>query len=152
MSVEDETWDRPICFFCQEPIGYGKQAEHGKGKCVAVEKRTDVAARQFISAFKTLAKDANETALSKGFDNTETPELIQIALIHSELGEATEAIRKNLTDDHIPDFKGVEAELADAVIRIMNMAEAKHLRVAEAIIAKMKYNKTRPFRHGGKSC
>lgn len=45
---------------------------------------------------------------------------------------------------------GVEAELADAVIRIMDYAHARSLDIAGAIIAKMGYNRTRPMRHGGK--
>ncbi len=105
---------------------------------------------RFIDSFNDLGHEANATAKSKGFNNAKTNELVQIALMHAELGEATEAYRKDLIDDHIPEFKGIEAELADTVIRIMNMAAAKKLRVAEAIIAKMKYNKSRPFRHGGK--
>ncbi len=105
----------------------------------------------FVNLFNDLSRKANLTALSKGFNNAETDSFVQICLIHSELGEATDALRKNKIDDHIPEFLGVEAELADAVIRIMNMAGAKNLRVAEAIIAKMKYNTTRPFKHGGKT-
>ena len=102
--------------------------------------------------FKLLGGQANRTAKSKGFDNSKTDPIVQIALMHSELSEGVEAIRKNIkADSHIPEFTGLEAELADTVIRIMNMSAAKKLRVGEAIIAKMRYNKTRPYRHGGKT-
>ena len=105
----------------------------------------------FIKLFNILAEESNITALDHGFDNSKTDELIQIALMHSELGEATEAIRKDIkNDDHIPEFNGLEAELSDCIIRIMNMAYAKKLRVGEAIVAKMKYNEGRPFKHGNK--
>lgn len=108
---------------------------------------------QFIRLFGQFAEEWNQTALEHGFDNSKTDELVQIALMHSELGEATEAIRKDITkDDHIPAYSGVEAELADVIIRAANMAAAKGLRLGEAIIAKADYNKTRSFRHGGKSC
>lgn len=50
-----------------------------------------------------------------------------------------------------PAYLGVEAELADVVIRIMDYAKARGLLVAEAIIAKSEYNKTRPIKHGGKA-
>ena len=55
-----------------------------------------------------------------------------------------------MRSDHIPEFKGVEEELADAIIRIMNIAERMDLRVAEAMIAKQAFNAARPFKHGGK--
>lgn len=39
------------------------------------------------------------------------------ALIHSELSEAMEGVRKDLNDDHLPDRKMVEVEIADTAIR-----------------------------------
>jgi len=73
----------------------------------------------------------------------------KIALIHSELSEALEADRKQIVnDDKIPEFTGIEAELADAVIRIFDLAGAYDLRLGEAIVAKMLYNLNRPFKHG----
>jgi NTP pyrophosphatase (non-canonical NTP hydrolase) len=53
-------------------------------------------------------------------------------------------------DKHIPEFTELEAELADVVLRTMNYAESKGLRLAEAIVAKSEYNNKRPFKHGGK--
>lgn len=107
--------------------------------------------RQFVDSFQKLAEKANQTNLSKGFDNSKTDDLVLHALIHSEVAEATEAVRKKKMDDKIPEFTGQEAELADVVIRIMTMSAAKKLRVAEAIRAKMEFNKTREFRHGDKT-
>ena len=75
----------------------------------------------------------------------------KIALMHSELSEALEYLRKdNGPSDHIPDFSGAEEEFADVIIRIMNTAQRLHLRVAEAMIAKQAFNAGRPFKHGGK--
>jgi hypothetical protein len=72
--------------------------------------------------------------------------------MHSELSEALEAIRKgNPPDDKIPEFTGVEAELADVIIRIMDMVAAKGYRVGEAVVAKINYNKNRTYKHGGKN-
>ena len=74
-----------------------------------------------------------------------------IALAITELSEAIENIRAGYTpDDKVPEFSGLEAELADAIIRILDFAEARKLRVAEAVIAKAKFNEGRSERHGGK--
>lgn len=74
----------------------------------------------------------------------------QIALMHGELSEAHEGIRKDLMDDKITHRKAVEVELADTVIRIMNYAAERGLDVSGAMIEKSAFNKTRPFKHGGK--
>jgi NTP pyrophosphatase (non-canonical NTP hydrolase) len=66
-----------------------------------------------------------------------------IALIMSELGEALEAARKNLNDDHLPHRKGLEVELADAVIRIFDMAGYLGLDIGAAIVEKDQYNRHR---------
>lgn len=66
-----------------------------------------------------------------------------IALMHSELSEALEALRKDLQDDHLPHRKGVECELADTIIRIMDYAGARDLDVAGALVEKLRYNSTR---------
>lgn len=76
-------------------------------------------------------------------------ELAAIAKTHSELSEATEAIRRgNAPDDHIPTFSGAEAEFADAIIRLLDHAGAKGYRIGEALVAKMAYNLSRPAKHG----
>lgn len=67
-----------------------------------------------------------------------------IALVHSELSEALEGHRKNQQDDHLPQFLSIEVELADAMIRIFDMAGGLNLRLAEAFVAKMEYNRNRP--------
>lgn len=74
-----------------------------------------------------------------------------LALLHSEISEGLEGLRnRNPPDDKVPEFSSIEAELADVIIRIMDLSVMREWRVAEAIIAKMKMNATRPERHGGK--
>jgi NTP pyrophosphatase (non-canonical NTP hydrolase) len=68
-----------------------------------------------------------------------------IALMHAELSEALEADRKDLMDDKLPEYHGVEAELADVVIRILDFAGAKGLDLPGAIMDKIAYNITRDY-------
>ena len=106
---------------------------------------------QFIGLWDELTNDAHVTALEKGWWNVPPSDATLIALMHSELSEALEAVRHgNPNDDKIPAFSGLEAELADVVIRIMDMAGRHDMRIAEAILAKIEFNKTREFKHGGK--
>lgn len=74
--------------------------------------------------------------------------LSKIALIHSELGEMTEGVRKPGPDQHLPEFTQEEVEAADTFIRLMDYAQEWGLRFAEAVVSKMEYNAGRPFMHG----
>ena len=65
-------------------------------------------------------------------------------LIVSEIAEAMEGDRKNLMDDHLPYRSMLEVELADAVIRILDLAGREGLDVAGAIHDKLIYNLNRP--------
>lgn len=71
------------------------------------------------------------------------------ALVHSELSEMLEANRKSVqADDKIPEFTGEEAEAADTIIRLLDMAGRYQWRLGEAITAKMLHNLSRPYKHG----
>lgn len=67
----------------------------------------------------------------------------KIALAHSELSEALEGHRKGLWDDHLPHRPMIEVELADAIIRIADLAGALNLALGGAIAEKLAYNANR---------
>lgn len=66
-----------------------------------------------------------------------------LCLIHSEISEAMEGVRKDLMDDKLTHRKMEEVELADAVIRILDYAGAYGLDIGGAMIEKMVYNTRR---------
>ncbi len=67
----------------------------------------------------------------------------KLCLIHSEISEAMEGDRKNIMDDHLPSRKMFEVELADALIRILDLAGACKLDLGGAVAEKMAYNANR---------
>ena len=66
-----------------------------------------------------------------------------LCLVHSEVSEAVEGARKNRMDDHLPHRKALEVELADAMIRILDLAGAYQLDLGGALVEKLVYNTQR---------
>jgi hypothetical protein len=120
------------------------------------------------------AKDAAVQAGTLTVATLSTDEVLaKIALMHSELSEALEEVREGRLDYYVhPEGdaeptkldpkrakfayaygakpEGAVVELADCVIRIFDLCGALGLDLEGAIEAKHAYNRTRPFRHGGK--
>lgn len=66
-----------------------------------------------------------------------------LCLVHSEISEALEGHRKGLPDDKLPHRPMLEVELADAVIRIFDLAAGLGLDLGGAYAEKMAYNAVR---------
>ena len=97
-----------------------------------------------------LANRCYQTSASKGFWDAARNKGEMIALMHSELSEMLEGIRKPAQDHHCPQYTSEEVELADLIIRALDYAGGFELDLAGALDAKMRFNKERPHLHGKK--
>jgi len=98
-----------------------------------------------------LQEEVHRIAIEHGWWDKERSIGEALMLIVTELSEAMEAYRiGNPESDKIPGFSRLEEELADVIIRVLDLAGGIGLDIEGAISAKMGYNETRPYRHGGK--
>lgn len=104
----------------------------------------------------TVMFDAHHTAVEKGFWDDNNPNLGEkLMLVCTEVAEAMEEIRNgvDLREVVINQGKpeGFGVELADVIIRVLDLAGHLDLDIASLIRLKMRYNNTRPKKNG-KQC
>lgn len=109
------------------------------------------ASKRVADGFRAVQINAHGNSVFAGWwDNVRTPEQLfdatptKLMLIVSEVSEAMEGHRKGLPDDHLPHHSMFAVELADAVIRIADLAGAHGIDLGPIIAEKMAYNANRP--------
>lgn len=87
-------------------------------------------------------RQVREMADAKGFSSDPARIWEMLALIHSEISEATDAYKKGQPLDKVGE------ELIDAVIRILHLLSALNLNAEELFEHKMEVNWSRPYKYG----
>lgn len=100
--------------------------------------------KEEIETLNNVFKKMHILAADMGWHDKPREDGTMIALMHSELSEALEGVRRDKMDEHLPDHKSVTVELGDAIIRIADYAFSKGLPLAEAMAEKHLYNANRP--------
>lgn len=87
--------------------------------------------------------ECHRNAVEKGFWEADCSLAAKLALIHSEVSECLEALRRDP-----PDMDHVAEELADVCIRVFDLAGRLGLDLIRVIHEKMERNRKRPRLHG----
>lgn len=96
-----------------------------------------------VTALRSIQEKIHQTNIEMGWHDKPRETGTMIALCHSELSEALEGIRKDLMDSHLPSRKAAEVELADCVIRILDLAGKLGYDLSSALAEKHAYNMQR---------
>jgi NTP pyrophosphatase (non-canonical NTP hydrolase) len=77
----------------------------------------------------------------------------KLCLVHSEVSEALEALRDGqmyyFGENGKPE--GIASEIADTIIRLLDLSEALGIDIGQVIADKMNYNEHRAHKHGGRA-
>lgn len=114
--------------------------------------------REQHSFLNRLAADVYAISASKGFHSSSEPTIGDyVSNLHGEVSELWEAYRKKELDKPCEKSSHMEEpiscageELADIIIRALDMAHQLNVDIGKAVYIKSRYNESRPFRHGGK--
>lgn len=77
--------------------------------------------------------------------------VVKLALIDTEVAEAIEAVRNDDIDDRVREDgkpEGLASELADIIIRTLDLADMLWIDIGEAVLTKLTYNQQREHMHG----
>lgn len=157
-------WDGPetereyLCFGCFAAVAQDvckRKLDFRDAEISRLKFRVDALEGPGVMRINWVAREIHEWAVAKGWwqnRNRNMGELL--ALVHSEVSEALEEWREGKIATYFEGEKkkpcGLYSELADVVIRVMDIFVAGKQDLEYEIATKMAYNHGREYRHGGK--
>lgn len=125
------------------------EANKAKGFWPELHTRGDLTCLQEIQVYNS---DTKETYLGLGLLPVRNiGEALMLCV--TELSEALEIFRKHelsAESNVLPGHCHFTEELADTIIRLLDIAGGLELSIGETLMKKLEYNKTRPHKHGKK--
>lgn len=119
---------------------------------------------EFAGVLDALRREVRILNEAKGWREVQNSMAEYVALLHSEVSEVLEAwrdyhnaasqyrvIQNYGTGGYAVKPIGVDSELADVFIRLLDMCDVFGVDLFQAFIEKMAYNRTRPYQHGGRT-
>lgn len=109
-------------------------------------------------SLNALAKMFQEVSVAHGFSTGSGSRLETIEKLILAIGEISEAVEELRAGHHPQDIyynpekpdkpEGFPIEIADTIIRLLQLSAALDIDVDMAVALKNEYNKSRPYKHG----
>ena len=150
-----ETDEEAVSIVEKRVVGHAKDLEDGKtnkGKDMQTLKGSnqEYTKEQVIEAMNMLSDICHSASVRGGWwhdlntgEPLERNKLEMLCLVHSEVSEACEGVRKGINDDHLPQYRMEDVEMADVFVRCFDYVGGHGLKTAEAFVDKLIYNANR---------
>ena len=155
------------CKWCEDAVCTNVDCDLRGYECTNPDSPVCRCREQELESLNEWAKEIHGNAVTHGWWDEERSFGDIVALCHSELSEALEEYRSGRpmayvfggNGEIVTDMaqwgnrkpEGIATEMIDCIIRILDWCGKENIDVDWLLRAKHEYNRTRPYRHGGKA-